>query len=112
MPPWQPAASPRVWDEAGWRVEEELALFQKKTERIAWAQLTLAEHIVLLAMTVEPQRDVDWLIQRALCFHELGAITPQGLKLTQRGRRVIAERHGLPVVVGREPKGQGASGAV
>lgn len=90
-----------------------MTLFQKRTERVDWAQLTLAEHIVMLAMTVEPQRDVDWLIQRALCFHGLGEITPRGMKLTHLGRRVIAERHGLPVVVGRDPAGQDlASGAV
>ncbi|WP_152565721.1 hypothetical protein [Devosia riboflavina] len=79
-----------------------MALFQK-ADRVGWAQLTLPEHIVLLAMTVEPQKQVEWLIQRALCFHGLAAITPNGLKLTHMGRLVIAERHGLPVVVGRDP---------
>lgn len=90
-----------------------MALIQKKAERVSWAQLTLAEHIVMLAMTVEPQRGVDWLIRRALCFHGLGEITPRGMKLTHFGRRVIAERHGLPVVVGCDPAGHDIiSGAV
>lgn len=91
--------------------EEDVALLQNR-ERIAWAHLTLAEHIVLMAMTVAPQRDVEWLVQRALCFHGLGEITPRGLKLTFLGRRVIAERHGLPVVVGRDPERHPASDAV
>lgn len=79
-----------------------MALFQK-AGRITWDQMTLPEHIVMMAMTVEPQRDVEWLIQRALCFHGLAEITTKGLKLTHLGRRFIAERHGLPVVVGRDP---------
>lgn len=89
-----------------------MAFFQK-AERIGWAQLTLPEHIVMMSMTVEPQRQVEWLIQRALCFHGLAEITPQGLRLTHLGRRTIAERHGLPVVVGRDPAQQAlASSAV
>ena len=80
-----------------------MAFFQKKAERISWSQLTLSEHIIMMAMTVEPQKRVEWLVQRALCFHGLTEITPQGLKLTHFGRRIIAERHGLPVVVGRDP---------
>jgi hypothetical protein len=84
-------------------VEGKVSFFQK-AEPIGWAQLTLGEHIVLMAMTVEPQREVEWLIQRALCFHGLGEITPHGIRLTYLGRKVIAERHGLPVVVGRDPK--------
>lgn len=92
--------------------EQQVALF-RKTDRIGWAQLTLAEHIIMMAMTVEPQKRVEWLVQRALCFHGLTEITPQGLKLTHLGRRIIAERHGLPVVVGREPeKAVQASSAV
>ena len=79
-----------------------MAIFGKRAERIGWWQLTLPEHIVMLAMTVEPQAEVEWLVQRALCFHGLAEITPQGLKLTHLGRRTIAERHGLPVVVGRD----------
>lgn len=90
-----------------------MAFFHKKPDRIGWWQLTLPEHIVMLSMTVEPQREVEWLVQRALCFHGIGEITPHGLKLTHFGRRIIAERHGLPVVVGRDPAQQGlASGAV
>ena len=92
-------------------VEEEVALLQNP-ERIGWAHLTLAEHIVLLAMTVAPQRDVEWLVQRALCFHGLGEITPRGLALTFLGRQVIAERHGLPVVVGRDPGRRPTSDAI
>jgi hypothetical protein len=42
-------------------------------------------------------------VLRAICFHGLGVITPHGLKLTHLGRRVIAARHGLPVVIGRDP---------
>jgi hypothetical protein len=83
-------------------VEDEVALVQNP-DRISWAQLNLAEHVALLAMIVSPQKDVDWLVQRALCFHGLGEITPRGLALTFCGRRIIAERHGLPVVVGRDP---------
>lgn len=80
-----------------------MGFFQKKPERIGWWQLTLPEHIVMLSMTVEPQKQVEWLIQRALCFHGLAEITPRGLRLTHAGRRTIAARHGLPVVVGRDP---------
>lgn len=79
-----------------------MALFQK-SNRIGWSQLTLPEHIVMLSMTVEPQRNIEWLILRALCFRGLAEITPAGLRLTHMGRRTIAERHGLPVVVGRDP---------
>lgn len=79
-----------------------MALFQK-AERIRWAQMTLPEHIVMLAMTAELQKNVEWEILRGLCFHGLAVITPKGLKLTHLGRRTIAERHGLPVVVGRDP---------
>lgn len=89
-----------------------MALFSK-SDRITWSQLTLSEHIIMMAMTVEPQKRVEWLVQRALCFHGIGEITPQGLRLTHFGRRIIAERHGLPVVVGRDPAQQQlASGAV
>ncbi len=88
-----------------------MALLQKP-DRIRWAQLTLAEHVVMRAMTLEPQQDVDWLILRALCFHGLAVITPSGLKLTHLGRRVIAERHGLPVVVGRDPTRPGLASDV
>jgi hypothetical protein len=83
-------------------VEDEVALYQKP-DRIRWEQLTLAEHVVMLAMTVAPQKEVDWQVLRAICFHGLGVITPHGLKLTHLGRRVIAARHGLPVVIGRDP---------
>lgn len=79
-----------------------MALFQK-AERIQWAQMTLSEHIVMLAMTAELQKDVEWEILRGLCYHGLAVITPKGLKLTHVGRQTIAERHGLPVVVGRDP---------
>ncbi|WP_449393506.1 hypothetical protein [Devosia riboflavina] len=82
-----------------------MAFFQK-AEQIGWEQLTLPEHIVMMSMTVEPQRQVEWLIQRALCFHGLAEITPRGLRLTYLGRRTIAERHGLPVVVGVDPAQQ------
>lgn len=88
-----------------------MALLQKP-ERIRWEQLTLAEHVVMRAMTVEIQRDVDWLVLRALCFHGLAVVTPVGLKLTHLGRRVIAERHGLPVVVGRDPNRSGLASDV
>ena len=78
--------------------------FFNKAGRVTWNQLKLQEQIAMLSMTVGPQREVEWLIQRALCFHKIGEITPGGVKLTQFGRRVMAERHGLPVVVGREPR--------
>ena len=74
----------------------------RKTSQVTWAQLNMAEQLTMLAMISGPQRNVEWLVQRALCFHKTAVITPQGLKLTQVGRRVMAERHGLPVVVGRE----------
>lgn len=84
----------------------------RKADRIGWWHLSLPEHIVMMAMTVEPQRDVEWGIQRTLCFHGFGEITPQGLRLTHLGRRTIAARHGLPVVVGRDPEAdKRASGA-
>ncbi len=79
--------------------------FFTKAGRVTWNQLKLQEQIAMLSMTIGPQRDIEWLIQRTLCFHKIGEITPQGLKLTRIGRRVMAERHGLPVVVGREPHG-------
>lgn len=74
----------------------------RKAGQVSWAQLNMAEQLTMLAMISGPQRNVEWLVQRALCFHKTAEITPQGLKLTQAGRRVMAERHGLPVVVGRE----------
>ena len=80
-----------------------MQLFKKV--RVTWNQLKLQEQIALLSMLAGPQRDVEWLIQRTVCFHKIGEITPQGLKLTRLGRLVMAERHGLPVVVGREPLG-------
>lgn len=86
-----------------------MALSQRP-ERIGWAQLTLAEHIVMLAMTAAPQGHVEWSVQRTLCFHGLAQITPSGLKLTHAGRRVLAERHGLPFVVGRDPAGRKQTG--
>jgi len=79
----------------------------RKVNRLTWTQLNMAEQITMLAMISGPQRNVEWLIQRALCFHKTAEITPQGLKLTRFGRQVMAERHGLPVVVGRMPE-QGA----
>lgn len=78
-----------------------MALFGK-TERLTWKQINLPERIVLLSLVSGPKFDVEWLIQRALCYHKLTEITPLGLKLTRLGRRVMAERHGLPVVVGRD----------
>jgi hypothetical protein len=89
-------------------VEEKVALFQK-AEPIRWTQLTMPEHIVMLAMTADVQKDVEWSILRGLCFHGLAVITPKGLKLTHLGRRVIAERHGLPVVVGRDPNSRASA---
>ncbi|WP_152662450.1 hypothetical protein [Devosia soli] len=77
-------------------------LFSKRAGQIAWNQFKMPEQLVMLAMTAGPQKDVEWIIQRALCFHNVAEITPRGLKLTRFGRRVMAERHGLPVVVGRE----------
>ena len=59
----------------------------------------------MLAMTGGPQRHVEWLVQRTLCYHRLAEITVSGLKLTWLGRQVMAERHGLPTVVGRDPAG-------
>ncbi|CAN7587522.1 hypothetical protein [Devosia sp. LjRoot3] len=85
-----------------------MALFQK-AEPIRWTQLTMPEHIVMLAMTADVQKDVEWSILRGLCFHGLAVITPKGLKLTHLGRRVIAERHGLPVVVGRDPNSRASA---
>jgi len=85
-----------------------VALFQK-AEPIRWTQLTMPEHIVMLAMTADVQKDVEWSILRGLCFHGLAVITPKGLKLTHLGRRVIAERHGLPVVVGRDPNSRASA---
>ena len=85
-----------------------MALFQK-AEPIRWTQLTMPEHIVMLAMTADVQKDVEWPILRGLCFHGLAVITPKGLKLTHLGRRVIAERHGLPVVVGRDPNSRASA---
>lgn len=75
----------------------------KERERIQWDQLELYERLLLLAMTVEPQGNVDWPTQRRLCFHGVARITPKGLALTWLGRHVMAASHGLPVVVGREP---------
>ncbi|SFV38291.1 hypothetical protein SAMN05216456_3298 [Devosia crocina] len=77
--------------------------FSTKRDRIAWNQLNMPEQLVMLAMLAGPQRDVEWLIQRALCFHKVAVITPQGLRMTRLGRLVMAERHGLPVVIGRDP---------
>ncbi|MCR6635955.1 hypothetical protein [Devosia sp.] len=85
-----------------------MALFQK-AEPIRWTQLTMPEHIVMLAMTADVQKDVEWSILRGLCFHGLAVITPKGLKLTHLGRRVIAQRHGLPVVVGRDPNSRASA---
>lgn len=85
-----------------------MALFQK-AEPIRWTQMTMPEHIVMLAMTADVQKDVEWSILRGLCFHGLAVITPKGLKLTHLGRRVIAERHGLPVVVGRDPNSRASA---
>lgn len=78
--------------------------FFRKAERVDWNQLRMQEQLVMLAMTAEPQRHVEWVIQRSLCYYKLGEITPWGLRLTHLGRYVLAERHGLPVVVGRDPK--------
>lgn len=75
----------------------------RERDTIRWDQLEIAEQLLLLAMTVEPQRDVAWLTQRRLCFHGVVEITPKGLRLTWLGRRVMAASHGLPVVVGRPP---------
>lgn len=85
-----------------------MTLFQK-AERIRWAQLTLPEHVVMLAMTADVQKEVEWEILRGLCYHGLAVITPKGLKLTHIGRRTIAERHGLPVVVGRDPNSRASA---
>lgn len=85
-----------------------MTLFQK-AERIRWEQLTLPEHVVMLAMTADVQKEVEWEILRGLCFHGLAVITPKGLKLTHVGRRTIAERHGLPVVVGRDPNSRASA---
>jgi hypothetical protein len=81
---------------------EDKMLFAKRVGRVTWAQFNMPQQLVMLAMTAGPQKNIEWLIQRALCFHSVARITPHGLALTQLGRRVMAERHGLPVVVGRE----------
>ncbi|MCW5720513.1 MAG: hypothetical protein KIS86_05155 [Devosia sp.] len=78
-----------------------MAMFGR-AERIDWTMLKMQEQLVMLAMTGEPQLQVEWPLQRALCFHKLAEITPRGLRLTRLGRLVMAERHGLPVVVGRD----------
>lgn len=71
--------------------------------QINWDQLNLAERIVMLAMTSGPQRNTDWPVQRALCFHKLTELSGDGLVLTHFGRQVMAERHGLPIAVGQDP---------
>lgn len=78
-----------------------MGLLQER-ELVRWDQLEIAERLLLLAMTVEPQRNVAWLTQRKLCFHGGAQITPQGLAITWLGRHVMAASHGLPVVVGRQ----------
>lgn len=77
--------------------------FFRKADRIHWNQLQLDEQIVMFAMTTGPQMNAEWPIQRALCYYRVAEITPFGLRMTRFGRQVMAERHGLPVVVGREP---------
>lgn len=72
-----------------------------KIDRISWAQLTLVERMAMVSMTAGAQSHIEWSIQRALCYHKLARLTPEGLKLTREGRFVIAARHGLPVVVGK-----------
>ncbi|KQN78395.1 hypothetical protein DevBK_18925 [Devosia sp. BK] len=73
-----------------------------KLDRITWAQLTLAERMAMVSMTAGAQGHIEWSIQRALCYHKLARLTPGGLVLTRDGRFVIAARHGLPVVVGKD----------
>lgn len=74
----------------------------KERETVKWDQLEVAERLLLLAMTVGPQPDVAWNIQRKLCFLGVARVTPKGLAITQRGRYVMAASHGLAVVVGRD----------
>ena len=73
-----------------------------RMDRVTWAQLTLAERMAMVSMTAGAQGHIEWSIQRALCYHKLARLTPAGLQLTREGRFVIAARHGLPVVVGRD----------
>lgn len=77
--------------------------FFRKADPIRWDQLQLDEQIVMFAMTTGPQMNAEWPIQRALCYYRVAEITPHGLRMTRFGRQVMAGRHGLPVVVGREP---------
>lgn len=76
--------------------------FFTKQDRMTWQQLSLAERMTMFSMVAGPQLNIEWRVQRVLCYHKIGEITPWGLRLTRFGRQVMAERHGLPVVVGRD----------
>lgn len=75
-------------------------LFSRNVSRIDWNQLNLTERMTMLSLASGPKPDIEWMVVRVLCFHKIAEITPHGLKLTRLGRQVMAERHGLPFVVG------------
>lgn len=73
-----------------------------EVEPIRWEQLTETERSVMEAIAVVPKTDVEWMVQRKLCYYQLAEIMPKGLTATWFGRHVMAARYGLPVVVGRD----------
>lgn len=80
-----------------------MAIFRRPDD-VHWNELNMQEQLVMFAMTEAPQKYVEWAVQRRLCHLRVAEITGRGLKLTRAGRLVMAERHGLPIVVGRDPE--------